>query len=87
MFLQRKLVSLQEATAAINTTVMSLQGECVKTSEQTAILAASLKKLSEKVCRCNFIGRHFSAIVTNLNIIIDIGKRDTCNGRRINRQT
>lgn len=47
-FLQKKLVSLQEATAAINTTVMSLQGECVKMSEQASILA-SVQQLNEKV--------------------------------------
>ncbi|XP_072759354.1 uncharacterized protein [Anoplolepis gracilipes] len=45
---RRKLVSLQEATAAINTTVMSLQGECVKMSEQTSVLA-SVQQLTEKV--------------------------------------
>ncbi|XP_025265664.1 uncharacterized protein LOC105254644 isoform X5 [Camponotus floridanus] len=45
---RRKLVSLQEATAAINTTVMSLQGECVKMSEQTSVLA-SIQQLTEKV--------------------------------------
>ncbi|XP_029157083.1 uncharacterized protein LOC114929658 isoform X3 [Nylanderia fulva] len=45
---RRKLVSLQEATAAINTTVMSLQGECVKVSEQTSVLA-SIQQLTEKV--------------------------------------
>ncbi|XP_014488655.1 PREDICTED: uncharacterized protein LOC106751909 isoform X1 [Dinoponera quadriceps] len=45
---RKKLVSLQEATAAINTTVMSLQGECVKMSEQASVLA-SVQKLSEKV--------------------------------------
>lgn len=48
-FFQKKLVSLQEATAAINTTVMSLQGECVKMSEQASILA-SVQQLKEKVC-------------------------------------
>lgn len=46
--IKRKLVSLQEATAAINTTVMSLQGECVKISEQTSVLA-SIQQLTEKV--------------------------------------
>ncbi|XP_070154315.1 EF-hand calcium-binding domain-containing protein 14 isoform X2 [Polyergus mexicanus] len=45
---RRKLVSLQEATAAINTTVMSLQGECVKISEQASVLA-SIQQLTEKV--------------------------------------
>ncbi|XP_020289749.1 uncharacterized protein LOC109857643 isoform X2 [Pseudomyrmex gracilis] len=45
---RKKLVSLQEATAAINTTVMSLQGECVKMSEQASILA-SVQQLKEKV--------------------------------------
>ncbi|EZA53275.1 hypothetical protein X777_06354 [Ooceraea biroi] len=37
---RKKLVLLQEATAAINTTVMSLQGECVKMSDQTSVLAS-----------------------------------------------
>ncbi|XP_012220408.1 EF-hand calcium-binding domain-containing protein 14 isoform X2 [Linepithema humile] len=45
---RKKLVSLQEATAAINTTVMSLQGECVKISEQAPVLA-SVQQLTEKV--------------------------------------
>lgn len=47
-YMKRKLVSLQEATAAINTTVMSLQGECVKMSEQTSVLT-SIQQLTEKV--------------------------------------
>lgn len=47
-YVKKKLVSLQEATAAINTTVMSLQGECVKVSEQTSVLA-SIQQLTEKV--------------------------------------
>lgn len=47
--LQKKLVLLQEATAAINTTMMSLQGECVKMSEQASVLA-SIQQLTEKVC-------------------------------------
>ncbi|KAM0730913.1 EF-hand calcium-binding domain-containing protein 14 [Formica fusca] len=45
---RRKLVSLQEATAAINTTVISLQGECVKISEQASVLA-SFQQLTKKV--------------------------------------
>ncbi|XP_011693254.1 PREDICTED: uncharacterized protein LOC105453204 isoform X2 [Wasmannia auropunctata] len=45
---RRKLVSLQEATAAINTTMMSLQGECVKMSEQASVLA-SIRQLNEKM--------------------------------------
>lgn len=45
---RKKLVLLQEATAAINTTVMSLQGECVKVSEQASLLA-SVQQLTEKV--------------------------------------
>ncbi|XP_011872023.1 PREDICTED: uncharacterized protein LOC105564328 isoform X2 [Vollenhovia emeryi] len=45
---RKKLVSLQEATAAINTTMMSLQGECVKVSEQASVLA-SIQQLTEKV--------------------------------------
>ncbi|XP_026825487.1 uncharacterized protein LOC105281043 isoform X3 [Ooceraea biroi] len=45
---RKKLVLLQEATAAINTTVMSLQGECVKMSDQTSVLA-SVQQLNEKV--------------------------------------
>lgn len=45
---RRKLVLLQEATAAINTTVLSLQGECVKVTEQASVLA-SVQQLNEKV--------------------------------------
>ncbi|XP_039314270.1 uncharacterized protein LOC105203069 isoform X4 [Solenopsis invicta] len=45
---RKKLVSLQEATAAINTTMMSLQGECVKMTEQTSVLA-SIQQLTEKM--------------------------------------
>ncbi|XP_011641698.1 uncharacterized protein LOC105430061 isoform X2 [Pogonomyrmex barbatus] len=45
---RKKLVSLQEATAAINTTMMSLQGECVKMSEQASILA-SIQQLKDKM--------------------------------------
>ncbi|XP_012538949.1 uncharacterized protein LOC105838163 isoform X3 [Monomorium pharaonis] len=45
---RKKLVSLQEATTAINTTMMSLQGECVKMTEQTSVLA-SIQQLTEKM--------------------------------------
>ncbi|KAG5315948.1 EFC14 protein, partial [Acromyrmex insinuator] len=45
---RKKLVSLQEATAAINTTMMSLQGECVKMSEQASVLA-SIQQLTKKM--------------------------------------
>ncbi|XP_018402570.1 PREDICTED: uncharacterized protein LOC108779619 isoform X1 [Cyphomyrmex costatus] len=45
---RKKLVSLQEATAAINTTMMSLQGECVKMSEQASVLA-SIQQLTTKM--------------------------------------
>ncbi|XP_018052657.1 PREDICTED: uncharacterized protein LOC108690072 isoform X1 [Atta colombica] len=45
---RKKLVSLQEATAAINTTMISLQGECVKMSEQASVLA-SIQQLTKKM--------------------------------------
>ncbi|KAL0128813.1 hypothetical protein PUN28_003889 [Cardiocondyla obscurior] len=45
---RKKLVALQEATTAINTTMMSLQGECVKMSEQASVLA-SIRQLTEKM--------------------------------------